>query len=94
MVFNHFKWLKVIIIFYVILKLYEIQFLVSINKVLVETATLIYLCVVTQYNIFMYSYFHAVMAELSVMETSWPLRPKIFIIWPFTEKFAHLWFRW
>lgn len=61
-------------------KLCEIQIPVSINKVVLEPS---------HTNSFRYSYLPATMAELStvvVIDTIWPKKPKIFTIWPFTEK--------
>ena len=56
------------------MKIYETQISVSINEVFYNTPMLIHLSIV-------YSCFH-----ITTAETVWSAKPKIFSIWPFTEK--------
>lgn len=71
------------IIFYVTLKLYNIQISMSLKKVLLEysQAHLFYLLSIAAFALQWQSW----AAETEIM---WTPEPKIFIIWLFTEMFA------
>ena len=59
-------------------KLYEIQISVSISKVLLETVNLIYLLSMAPFSL--------QQSWVVATETTWLMKPKIFTVWPFTEK--------